>query len=78
MQTNDLMNRALTAEPFECKDIEIALHEIRQMQKDIEKLQTETNERTNIIQNLIGKFNASGVWRKWFLMIRGKNEKLYI
>ncbi|XP_023325464.1 uncharacterized protein LOC111699120 isoform X2 [Eurytemora carolleeae] len=53
MQTNDLMNRALTAEPFECKDIEIALHEIRQMQKDIEKLQTETNERTNIIQNLI-------------------------
>jgi len=64
MQTNDLMNRALTAEPFECKDIEIALHEIRQMQKDIEKLQTETNERTNIIQNLIGKFNASGLWRK--------------
>ena len=55
MQTSDLMDKALAAEPFECKDIEIALHEIRQMQKDIEKLQSETNERTNIIQNLIGK-----------------------
>ena len=37
------------------KDIEIALHEIRDMQNHIDRLKKETDERTNIIQNLIGQ-----------------------
>jgi len=56
-QTEDLFELASNLEPFQCKDIEIALHEIRKMQKDIEKLENTTQERTMIIQNLLNENN---------------------
>jgi len=49
----NLIEHANSVDPFECKDIEIALHEIRDMQNHIDRLKKETDERTNIIQNLI-------------------------
>jgi len=51
--SQNLFDHANSVEPFECKDIEIALHEIRDMQNRIDRLKQETDERTNIIQNLI-------------------------
>jgi GTPase SAR1 family protein len=53
LNTEKLMTLASNVEPFHCKDIEIALTEIEQMATQITKLIDETNERTNIIQNLI-------------------------
>ena len=50
------MTLAQSVDPFHCKDIEIALTEIEAMATQITKLIDETNERTNIIQNLIRKF----------------------
>jgi len=53
LNTDKLLKLALDKEPFHCKDIEIALTEISQMADQITTLENETNERTNIIQNLI-------------------------
>ena len=50
------------------KDIEIALHEIRDMQNHIDRLKKETDERTNIIQNLIGQLSFWGIVLSFFLI----------
>jgi len=51
--TDTLWDKALSVEPFQCKDIEIALTEIRELHNDMEKLRKETNDRTSIIQQLM-------------------------
>jgi len=53
INTDKLLSLAQSVDPFHCKDIEIALTEIEAMATQITKLIDETNERTNIIQNLI-------------------------
>jgi len=53
INTDKLLTLAQGVKPFHCKDIEIALTEIEAMATHITKLIDETNERTNIIQNLI-------------------------
>eukprot|EP00088_Acartia_fossae_P030571 TRINITY_DN31582_c0_g1_i3.p1 TRINITY_DN31582_c0_g1~~TRINITY_DN31582_c0_g1_i3.p1 ORF type:complete len:427 (-),score=108.38 TRINITY_DN31582_c0_g1_i3:89-1369(-) len=55
LNTEKLLRLANSMEPFECKDIEIALTEIQEMQGKIEQLKLETHERSNIIQNLISE-----------------------
>ena len=42
--TQQLFNFANSVKPFECKDIEIALHEIREMQNDMDKLKADNDE----------------------------------
>lgn len=51
--TNKLLTFAQSVKPFECKDIEIALHEIREMQNNINVLQNENQEKTKIMQQLL-------------------------
>lgn len=51
--TNKLLTFAQSVKPFECKDIEIALHEIREMQNSINSLKNENAERTKIMQQLL-------------------------
>ena len=51
--TNKLLTFAQSVKPFECKDIEIALHEIREMQNSINSLKNENAERTRIMQQLL-------------------------
>jgi len=52
-----LLDYALSREPFECKDIEIALTEIRQLQNHIDSLVKEEQDKKNIIQDLIEQRN---------------------
>lgn len=52
-----LLDYALSREPFECKDIEIALTEIRQLQNHIDSLIKEEQDKKNIIQDLIEQRN---------------------
>ena len=51
--TNSLLTYAESREPFECKDIKIALTEIRQLHKQIERLNSEQMQKVNIIQSLL-------------------------
>eukprot|EP00092_Neocalanus_flemingeri_P014716 GFUD01015879.1.p1 GENE.GFUD01015879.1~~GFUD01015879.1.p1 ORF type:complete len:459 (-),score=122.68 GFUD01015879.1:353-1729(-) len=52
-----LLDYALSREPFECKDIEIALTEIRELQNHIDSLVREEQDKKNIIQDLIEQRN---------------------
>ncbi len=45
--------RASRLNPFECKDIKIALHEIRELQNEIENLEMAKADQTRTIQNLL-------------------------
>jgi len=56
--SQNLLDYALTREPFECKDIEIALTEIRQLQNHIDSLVREEQDKKNIIQDLIEQRNT--------------------
>jgi len=47
-----LLDYALTRDAFECKDIEIALTEIRELQNDIDSLVEEEQEKEEIIKRL--------------------------
>lgn len=51
--TNALFDLAKSLDPFECKDIKIALSEIRKLHKDIKKLNIEHDQKTRIISNLL-------------------------
>jgi len=55
--TQTLLDYALSREPFECKDIEIALTEIRELQNHIDSLIKEEMDNKNIIQDLIEQRN---------------------
>ena len=55
--SQNLLDYALSREPFECKDIEIALTEIRQLQNHIDSLVREEQDKKNIIQDLIEQRN---------------------
>lgn len=55
--TQTLLDFALSRDPFECKDIEIALTEIRQLQNHIDSLVREEQDKKNIIQDLIEQRN---------------------
>jgi len=52
-----LLDYATSRKPFECKDIEIALTEIRQLQNHIDSLVREEQDKKNIIQDLIEQRN---------------------
>jgi len=52
-----LLNYAQTRKPFQCKDIEIALTEIREMQNHIDSLEQEDRDKRNIIQDLMEERN---------------------
>eukprot|EP00092_Neocalanus_flemingeri_P104061 GFUD01133238.1.p1 GENE.GFUD01133238.1~~GFUD01133238.1.p1 ORF type:complete len:396 (-),score=115.90 GFUD01133238.1:114-1301(-) len=52
-----LMEYALTREAFECKDIEIALTEIRELQNTIDNLVEDEQEKEEMIQGLIEQRN---------------------
>jgi len=52
-----LLDFALSRDPFECKDIEIALTEIRQLQNHIDSLVREEQDKKNTIQVLIEERN---------------------
>jgi len=56
--THKLLTFAQSVQPFECKDIEIALHEIREMQNNMNKLKSESEEKTKIMQQLIEERHA--------------------
>ena len=51
--TNALLQFAQTRTPFECKDIQIALTEIRQLQNDIRDLKSDKQHRIRTIQRLM-------------------------
>jgi len=51
--TKLLWEYALSREPFECKDIEVALTEIRELKNDIEDLIIEEKSKENKIKNLV-------------------------
>eukprot|EP00095_Tigriopus_kingsejongensis_P005722 maker-scaffold616_size123561-snap-gene-0.19 protein:Tk05722 transcript:maker-scaffold616_size123561-snap-gene-0.19-mRNA-1 annotation:"aig1 family" len=51
--TNGLFKFAKTRNPFECKDIKIALTEIRQLQNEIYQLQSNKQEQIKTIQDLL-------------------------
>jgi len=51
-ETSKLLDYASSRQPFECKDIEIALTEIRQLQNKIDNLIDEERDKKNIIQKL--------------------------
>ena len=53
--TNALLQFAQTRTPFECKDIQIALTEIRQLQNDIRDLRSDKQHRIRTIQRLMEK-----------------------
>jgi len=55
--SQNLLDYALSRKPFECKDIEIALTEIRQLQNHIDSLVREEQDKKNIIQDLIEQRN---------------------
>jgi len=55
--SQNLLDYALSRQPFECKDIEIALTEIRQLQNHIDSLVREEQDKKNIIQDLIEQRN---------------------
>merc|ERR1719228_1489181 len=50
--SKSLLEFALSREPFQCKDIEIALTEIRQLQKNLESLKKEEEDKKQVIENL--------------------------
>jgi hypothetical protein len=52
-QTTDLMELAQSLQPFECKDIKIALSEIRKLHQDVKKLNQEQEQKLKIITNLL-------------------------
>ena len=52
-----LLDFALSRDPFECKDIEIALTEIRQLHNHIDSLVREEQDKNNTIQVLIEERN---------------------
>jgi len=56
-ETEELLNFALSRDPFICKDIEIALTEIQQMQNEINRFRQEDLDNKNIIQDLLDKKN---------------------
>jgi len=56
-ETQKLLDYAATREPFECKDIEIALTEIRELQNEIDNLKQEEVDKKNIIDELIRERN---------------------
>ena len=51
--SNALLQFAQTRTPFECKDIQIALTEIRQLQNDIRDLKSDKQYRIRTIQRLM-------------------------
>ena len=51
--TNALLQFAQTRIPFECKDIRIALTEIRQLQNDIRDLKSDKRNKIRTIQDLM-------------------------
>jgi len=53
--THKLLTFAQSVKPFECKDIEIALHEIRQLQNNINSLKNENDEKLRIMQELLAE-----------------------
>jgi GTPase SAR1 family protein len=55
--TAELLKFAQSVQPFACKDIKIALSEIRQLQKDIEYLESEERDRRNYILQLTEERN---------------------
>jgi len=56
-ETQTLYDYASTRQPFECKDIEIALTEIRQLQNQIDNLEQEEMNKKNIIDDLMEERN---------------------
>ena len=52
-ETNELFNFAKNRNPFECKDIKIALTEIRELQEHIETLELDKDNKIKTIQNLL-------------------------
>merc|ERR1719158_2423694 len=56
-ETQTLFDYASTRQPFECKDIEIARTEIRQLQNQIDNLEQEEMNKKNIIEDLMEERN---------------------
>lgn len=56
--TQELLQFANSAKPFACKDIKIALSEIRQLEKSIEDLERQESDRKNYIADLINERNG--------------------
>ena len=52
-ETDELYNFANNRVPFQCKDIKIALTEIRELQEKIEDLETDKNNRIKTIQKIM-------------------------
>ena len=52
-ETEELYNFANSRIPFQCKDIKIALTEIRELQEKIEDLETDKNNRIKTIQKIM-------------------------
>ena len=46
-----MYNFAKTRNPFECKDIKIALTEIMELQKEVEQLQFTKDQQVNVLNN---------------------------
>jgi len=55
--TDELLNYALSRDPFYCKDIEIALTEIQEMQNEINKFKQDDLDNRNIIEELMEQRN---------------------
>ena len=51
--TEKLWNFARSQNPFECKDIKLALTEIRELHHKIDKLETDKESKIRTIQNLL-------------------------
>ena len=61
-ETNELFEFATNRNPFECKDIEIALTDIMKLNKEIDTLKQDGQNKVNTIQQLLEenlKLNAS-------------------
>lgn len=51
--TDGMIQLAQSLDPFECKDIKIALSEIRKLHQDVKKLNLEQEQKLKIITNLL-------------------------
>lgn len=61
-ETENLFNFATNRNPFECKDIEIALHDIRKLQNEIDDLKQDAHNKVQTIHRLMEenlKLNSS-------------------
>ena len=75
--SQNLLDYALSRQPFECKDIEIALTEIRQLQNHIDSLVREEQDKKNIIQDLIEQRNELQSYAFYYTFQRSNTHAVF-